>query len=210
MKIKKHEKAAKKVENKKEPQIELGMVFAKPSKPEKLYFVCDVRPRTRCTGYGEHKEQIFSPTGTTEGQLGTDGLNTGFMVQGTSWFSLGEMTSAGYEVINTITPEQIREEMAKTTANEVKEKKVIKAPPVRKRAEGPTIAQTIMALLKEGKDTETILDTVLKTFNGASTSKACVSFYKSKMKKAGELPEAPVKKPVVKVIVKPVKKGKKK
>lgn len=51
-----------------------------------------------------------------------------------------------------------------------------------------TIANTIRAALAEGKSNDEVLEAVKAAHPGANTTRACVSFYRSKMRKEGKQP----------------------
>ena len=64
-----------------------------------------------------------------------------------------------------------------------------------------TIADTIRAALSAGKTNEEVLAEVKAAHPGSNTSPACVSYYRSKMKKAGTaVPKAPKPKPIAKAV----------
>lgn len=64
-----------------------------------------------------------------------------------------------------------------------------------------TIADTIRAALADGKTNEEVLALVKASHPGSNTSPACVSYYRSKMKKAGTVaPKAPKQKPIAKAV----------
>jgi len=63
-----------------------------------------------------------------------------------------------------------------------------------------TIADTIRASLAEGKTNEQVLADVKAAHPTANTSAACVSYYRSKMKKAGTAPAKPEPKAIAKAV----------
>ena len=63
-----------------------------------------------------------------------------------------------------------------------------------------TIADTIRASLAEGKTNEQVLADVKAAHPTANTSAACVSYYRSKMKKAGTAPAKPEPKAIAKAL----------